>query len=71
MPGNPLVRFDEGRVGRTARCRLLSYSTRGDADARLLRMSMRRFGRRNWIVVSNHAGRGSGDLQIEEDEDEH
>jgi hypothetical protein len=20
MPGNPLVRFDEGRVGRTARC---------------------------------------------------
>jgi uncharacterized protein len=27
MPGNPLVRFDEGRVGRTARCRLLSYST--------------------------------------------
>ncbi len=28
MPGNPLVRFDEGRVGRTARCRPLSYSTR-------------------------------------------
>ena len=27
MPGNPLVRFDEGRVGRTARCRSLSYST--------------------------------------------
>ena len=27
MPGNPLVRFDEGRVGRIARCRLLSYST--------------------------------------------
>jgi hypothetical protein len=27
MPGNPLVRFDEGRVGRTARCRLLSYSS--------------------------------------------
>jgi len=27
MPGNPLVRFDEGRVGRTARCRPLSYST--------------------------------------------
>jgi hypothetical protein len=27
MPGNPLVRFDEGRVGRTAWCRLLSYST--------------------------------------------
>jgi hypothetical protein len=27
MPGNPLVRFDEGRVGRTAGCRLLSYST--------------------------------------------
>ena len=27
MPGNPLVRFDEGRVGRTARCRFLSYST--------------------------------------------
>ena len=27
MPGNPLVRFDEGRVGRTAKCRLLSYST--------------------------------------------
>ena len=27
MPGNPLVRFDEGRVGRIVRCRLLSYST--------------------------------------------
>ena len=27
MPGNPLVRFDEGRVGRIARCRPLSYST--------------------------------------------
>jgi hypothetical protein len=27
MPGNPLVRFDEGRVGRIERCRLLSYST--------------------------------------------
>jgi hypothetical protein len=27
MSGNPLVRFDEGRVGRTERCRLLSYST--------------------------------------------
>src|ERR1035437_6691714 len=27
MSGNPLVRFDEGRVGRTARCRPLSYST--------------------------------------------
>ena len=27
MPGNPLVRFDEGRVGCTARCRPLSYST--------------------------------------------
>jgi RNA-directed DNA polymerase len=27
MPGNPLVRFDEGRVGRTARYRPLSYST--------------------------------------------
>jgi len=27
MPGNPLVRFDEGRVGRTTRCRPLSYST--------------------------------------------
>jgi len=27
MSGNPLVRFDEGRVGRTQRCRLLSYST--------------------------------------------
>ena len=27
MPGNPLVRFDEGRVGRTERCRPLSYST--------------------------------------------
>lgn len=26
MPGNPLVRFDEGRVGRTL-CRPLSYST--------------------------------------------
>ena len=26
-PGNPLVRFDEGRVGRTARCRPLSNST--------------------------------------------
>ena len=26
MPGNPLVRFDEARVGRTARCRPLSYS---------------------------------------------
>jgi hypothetical protein len=25
MSGNPLVRFDEGRVGRTARCRPLSY----------------------------------------------
>ena len=31
MPGNPLVRFDEGRVGRTARCRLLSYSTCGSS----------------------------------------
>lgn len=37
---------------------------------RLLRMNVRRFERRNWIVVSNHAGRGSGDLEIEEDEDE-
>jgi hypothetical protein len=27
MPGNPHVRFDEGRVGRIARCRPLSYST--------------------------------------------
>ena len=27
MSGNPLVRFDEGRVGRTVRCRPLSYST--------------------------------------------
>jgi hypothetical protein len=27
MPGNPLVRFDEGGVGRTARCHPLSYST--------------------------------------------
>jgi len=27
MPGNPLVRFDEGRVGRAERCRPLSYST--------------------------------------------
>ncbi len=27
MPGNPLVRFDEGRVGRILRCRPLSYST--------------------------------------------
>ena len=27
MPGNLLVRFDEGGVGRTARCRPLSYST--------------------------------------------
>ena len=31
MPGNPLVRFDEGRVGRTARCRPLSYSTEKQA----------------------------------------
>jgi hypothetical protein len=30
MPGNPLVRFDEGRVGRTARCSpsLLLYRSR-------------------------------------------
>jgi hypothetical protein len=27
MPGNPLVRFDEGRVGRSVRGRPLSYST--------------------------------------------
>src|SRR5258708_753800 len=27
MPGTPRVRFDEGRVGRAARCRPLSYST--------------------------------------------
>jgi hypothetical protein len=27
MSGNLLVRFDEGRVGRTCRCRPLSYST--------------------------------------------
>ena len=27
MSGNPLVRFDEGIVGRTAGCRLRSYST--------------------------------------------
>jgi hypothetical protein len=27
MSGNLLVRFDEGRVGRIARCRPLSYST--------------------------------------------
>jgi hypothetical protein len=27
MPGNPLVRFDEGRVDRTARYHPLSYST--------------------------------------------
>jgi hypothetical protein len=27
MPGNLLVRFDEGRVGRTVRCHPLSYST--------------------------------------------
>ena len=27
MSGNPLVRFDEGRVGRTFGCRPLSYST--------------------------------------------
>lgn len=27
MSGNPLVRFDEGGVGRTAKCRPLSYST--------------------------------------------
>jgi hypothetical protein len=27
MPGNPLVRFDEGRVGRFVRGRPLSYST--------------------------------------------
>jgi hypothetical protein len=27
MSGNLLVRFDEGRVGRYARCRPLSYST--------------------------------------------
>jgi hypothetical protein len=26
MSGNLLVRFDEGRVGRTARCRPLTYS---------------------------------------------
>jgi hypothetical protein len=32
MPGNPLVRFDEGRVGRTAGCRLLSYSTASAVD---------------------------------------
>jgi len=27
MPGNPLVRFDEGRVGRASSVRPLSYST--------------------------------------------
>ena len=27
MPGNPLVRFDEGRGGRINKCRPLSYST--------------------------------------------
>lgn len=27
MPGNPLVRFDEGRGGRADWCRSLSYST--------------------------------------------
>jgi hypothetical protein len=27
MSGNLLVRFDEGRAGRTPRCRPLSYST--------------------------------------------
>ena len=34
MPGNPLVRFDEGRVGRTERCRPLSYSTPGGTSNR-------------------------------------
>ena len=32
MPGNPLVRFDEGRVGRTVGCRPLSYSTAMHSD---------------------------------------
>jgi hypothetical protein len=34
MPGNPLVRFDEGRVGRTARCRPRSYSTEKQKEDR-------------------------------------
>jgi hypothetical protein len=41
MPGNPLVRFDEGRVGRTARCRLLSYSTGFARNCSFLKLQMR------------------------------
>ena len=33
MSGNPLVRFDEGRVGRTFGCRPLSYSTGSFKDS--------------------------------------
>jgi len=44
MPGNPLVRFDEGRVGRTARCSpsLLLYREIVAVFRNLLRLSRER-----------------------------
>jgi hypothetical protein len=39
MPGNPLVRFDEGRVGRTTRCRPDSYSTDRNRTGGILRVA--------------------------------
>jgi hypothetical protein len=50
MPGNPLVRFDEGRVGRTARCSpsLLLY--------RLSQRSLRLCGEVVFLYGSGSAG---------------
>jgi len=55
MPGNPLVRFDEGRVGRTARCRPLSYSTERSILDRNERECRRPASRRCGVSGAYHA----------------
>ena len=54
MPGNPHVRFDEGRVGRTARCRPLSYSTGSAVSESLLPPDGLQGLLDNWISLGLH-----------------
>ena len=56
MPGNPLVRFDEGRVDRTDRCRPLSYSTEKSLVSNSHIMPVRSFSQRSQSPAEKKPG---------------
>ena len=62
MSGNLLVRFDEGRVGRTAKCRPLSYSTAFAGDKKDVSRKGVKPQRRPQIVLSVFLSRSKNPL---------